>query len=79
MAGRQRHDLGLAEHRDGGEVKARKRLAGGQVSLGEMARDAPATSLGELVLGKRREEARRRPAFLVGLGGKLLAHQPDGG
>ena len=54
-----------------------KRLAGGQTRLGEMPLDAAAAAVGHLVLGKRCEEAGRRPAFLVGLLGELGPHQLD--
>ena len=63
----QRHDLRLADHWHGLEVEGVERLAGRQSRLGEMALDAAATAVGHLVLGKRRQEARCRPAFLVGL------------
>ena len=39
--------------------------------------DAAAATVGHLVLGKRRKEAGRRPAFLVGLLGELGPHQLD--
>src|SRR5947208_3335213 len=39
---------------------------------------AAAAALSDLVLGERGEEARCRPAFLVGLLGELLPHQLDG-
>ena len=55
-----------------------ERLAGGQPRLGEMPFDAAAAALGHLVLGERRQEAGRRPAFLVGLLGELGPDQLDG-
>jgi hypothetical protein len=40
--------------------------------------DATATAIGDLMLGKRRQEASCGPAFLVGLLGELGPHQFDG-
>jgi hypothetical protein len=40
--------------------------------------DAPATAVGDLVLGERGQEASCGPAFLVGLLGELAPHQLDG-
>jgi hypothetical protein len=59
------------------EVERGERLAGGQTRLGEMPLDAAAATVGHLVLGEHREEAGRRPTFLVGLLGELGPHQPD--
>ena len=77
VAGRQRHHLSFRDHRHGLEVERGERLAGRQTRLGEMPLDAAATTVGHLVLGKRREEAGRRPAFLVGLLGELGPYQLD--
>lgn len=44
-----------------------------------MAFDATAAAFGDLVLGDGGEEAGRRPAFLVGLLGKLRPQHLDGG
>ena len=63
-ADRQAH-VGLGDHRHGVEVEAVEGLAGQQLGLGEMAREAPAVPFGDLVLGERGQEACRRPAFLV--------------
>jgi hypothetical protein len=41
--------------------------------------DTAATAIGDLVLGEGGKEASCRPAFLVGLLGKLGPHQLDGG
>src|SRR5882762_3985612 len=71
VAGRQRHHLSLRDHWDGLEVERGERLAGGQTRVGEMPLDAAAATGGHLVLGKCRQEAGRRPAFLVGLLGEL--------
>jgi hypothetical protein len=76
---RQRHHLGLAERWHSGEVEARERLAGGQAGLGEMTLDAAARTLGEFVLSEGGKKTRRRPAFVIGLGGEFLPHQPDRG
>ena len=59
------------------EVEGGERLAGRQTRLGEMPLDAAAATVGHLVLGERRKEAGRRPAFLVGLLGELGPHQLD--
>jgi len=42
-----------------------------------MPLDAVAATVGHLVLGKRCQEAGRRPAFLVGLLGELGPNQLD--
>ena len=73
VAGDERHDLGLGDHRHGVEVEAVEGLAGRQARLGEMALDAAAGALGELVLGQRREEAGGGPALLVGALGEARA------
>ena len=44
-----------------------------------MAFEAAAGALGNLVLGQGGQKARRRPAFLVGLGGKRGPDLLDGG
>ena len=79
VAGGERHDLRLGDHRHGLEVEAVEGLSGGQPRLDEMALDATATAFGDLVLGDGGEEAGRRPAFLVGLLGKLRPQHLDGG
>ena len=78
VPGRQRHHLGLADHRHRGEVEAVEGLAGRKAGLVEMALDAPAGALGHLVLGQRRQEAGRRPALLVGAGGEVRPDRLDG-
>ena len=75
----KRHDLRLADHRDSLEVEGVEGLAGRQAGFGEMAFDAAATALGHLVLGEGGQEARCRPAFLVGLGGERGPDLFDGG
>jgi hypothetical protein len=60
------------------EVEGGERLAGGQPRLGEMPFDAAPTTVGHFVLGERRKEAGRRPAFLVGLLRELGPHQLEG-
>ena len=79
VAGGERHDLGLGDHRHGVEVEGVEGLAGRQAGLGEMALDAAAVAFGELVLGERGEEAGGGPAFLVGLFGELRPDELDGG
>ncbi len=79
IAGGERHDLGLADHWDGLEVEGVDGLAGRQPGFGEMAFDAAASALGHLMLGQRGKETRRRPSFLVGLGGEVGPDQLDGG
>ena len=65
VAGADRQDMGLGDHRHHVEVEAVEGLAGQQLRLGEMAREAAAVAFGDLVLGERGEEARGGPAFLV--------------
>jgi hypothetical protein len=79
IARRQRHDLGFRDHWHGLEVECGECLAGGQTRLGEMALHAAATAVGHFVLGQRCQEAGCRPAFLVGLLGKLGPPQFDSG
>ena len=59
------------------KVERGERLAGGQTRFGEMPFDAAAATVGHLVLGQRRKEAGRGPAFLVGLPRQLGPHQVD--
>ena len=60
IAGAQRRDLRLGDHRHGVEVEVVQGLAGQQLRFTQMALDASTIPLGELVLGERREEASRR-------------------
>src|SRR5258708_27569078 len=78
IAGRQRHHLSFRDHWDDLEVERGERLAGGQTRLGGVAFDAATATVGPLVLGERRKEAGRRPAFLVGLLRQLGPHQLEG-
>lgn len=78
IAGGDRHDLCLGDHRHGVEVKAAERLSRWQPRLGEMALDAAAIALGKFVLGNRGQEARRWPPFLVGPFGKIRREDLDG-
>src|SRR6267154_939745 len=71
IARRQRHDLGFRDHWHGLEVERSERLADRQTRLNEMPLDAAAATVGHLMLRKRRQEAGRRPTFLVGLLGEL--------
>ena len=75
VAGGDRHDLRLGDHRHGLEVEGVERLAGRQAGLGEMALDAPAVALGEFVLGDGGEEAGGGPALLIGLLGEAAARR----
>ena len=66
VAGDERHDLGLGDHRHGVEVEGVEGLAGRQARFGEMALDAASAALGDLMLGQRCEEAGGGPALPVG-------------
>ena len=79
VAGDQRHDLGLGDHRDGVEVEAVEALAGRQARLGEVALDAAALALGEFVLGEGDEEPGGGPALLVGALSEAGPDVLDGG
>ncbi|MHC2663939.1 hypothetical protein ACVINX_004724 [Bradyrhizobium diazoefficiens] len=79
VAGGECGHLRLGDHRHGLEVEAVKGLSGRQPRLDEMALDAAAAALSDLVLGNGGEEARRRPAFFIGLLGKLRPQRLDGG
>ena len=57
VAGSERVDLGLGDHRHGVEVEGGEGLAGEQPGLPEVAFDTPPVALGELVLDQRGEEA----------------------
>ena len=57
VAGGQRRDLGLGDHRHGVEVEGGEALAREQLGLPEMAFDAPSIALGEFVFGEGGEEA----------------------
>ena len=62
--------------------KAVERFAGGQSGLDQVALDAAARAVGDLMLGERGQEARGGPAFFVGLRGdlgpdRLMAGQPQ--
>ncbi|MGY2933024.1 hypothetical protein ACVWZ6_002626 [Bradyrhizobium sp. GM6.1] len=78
IAGGERGHLRLGDHRHSLEVEIVEGLSGGQPRLDEMALDAAAAAFGDLVLGNGGEEAGRRPAFLVGLLGKLRPQHLDG-
>jgi hypothetical protein len=71
--------LGLADHGDGLEVEGVEGLAGWQPGFGEMAFEAAAAALGNLMFGQCCQEASRRPAFLVGLSGERGPDLLDGG
>jgi len=57
--------------------KVSRVLPGGS-GFGKTAFDAAPAALGHLMLGQRGKETRRRPSLLVGLGGEVGPHQPDG-
>ena len=65
VAGADRQDTRLGEHRHEIEVEAVQRLAGQELRLREVTREATAVAFRDLVLGKRGEEACGGPAFLV--------------
>lgn len=69
----------LRDHRHGVEVEDVERFSGRQARLDEMPGEAALTSIGELLLGERGEEARGRPAFLVGRGGERAPDELDAG
>src|SRR5207244_6253549 len=78
-AASERHDLCLADHRDGLEVEAVEGLSGRQPGFGEMAFEAAAPALGNLMLSQCCQKSSGRPAFLVGLGSKRGPDLFDGG
>ena len=77
VAGGERHDLGLCEHRHGLEVEGGEALAGEQPGLPEMAFDTPSVAFGELVLGEGCEEAGGGPALGIGALGEALPELVD--
>jgi hypothetical protein len=70
VAGDERHDLRLREHRHGVEVVAVEGLARQQARLGEVALDATAGAFGDLVFCECREKAGGWPTLSVGTLGK---------
>ena len=62
--------MSFADYRNGLEVEGVQGLAGRQPGFGEMAFQAAATALGNLVFGQCCQKTPDRPAFLVGLGSK---------
>ena len=77
VAGGERVDLGLGDHRHGVEVEGGEGLAGEQPSLPEVAFDTPPVALGELVLDQRGEEAGGGPALGVSPLGEALPELVD--
>ena len=77
VAGGERHDLGLCEHRHGLEVEGGEALSGEQPGLPEMAFDTPSVAFGELVLGEGCEEAGGGPALGIGALGEALPELVD--
>src|SRR5215203_821947 len=59
IARRERHYLGLRDHRHAVEVECGECLAGRQTCLGEVPLDTAAAAISHLVLGEHREEAGR--------------------
>ncbi len=57
VAGAEGEDLGLGDHRHGLEGEGGDGFSGRQPGFEEVALDAPAVALGDLVLGERGEEA----------------------
>jgi hypothetical protein len=70
VTGADRHDMGLGDHRHDVEVEAVEGLARQEPGFAQVTLDAAAVAFGDLVLGQRGEEARRRPALLVGAQGE---------
>ena len=79
IAGGQRHDLGLADHRDGLEVEGIECLAGRQPGFGQMAFDAASAALGHLMLGQGGKETCRWPALFDGGKSQLGEEQRETG
>ena len=79
VAGGDRHDLGLGDHRHGVELECVERLSRKETSLGEVPFHAATVALGQFVLGKGSQETGGRPAFLVGLFGELRPDDLAGG
>ena len=79
VAGGQRHDLGLGDHRHGLEVEGIECLARQQAGFDQMAFDAAPVTLGEFVFGHGQQQAGSGPAFLVGAFGELRPDHLDGG
>src|SRR3546814_8752589 len=66
VSGTDRHHLRLRYHRNRVEVERIERFSRQQFRLRQMPLHAAATAFGDLMLGDRAEEPRRRPALLVG-------------
>jgi len=73
----QGHDVGLGEHGHLGELEAGERLGRIELRLDAVPFDAPLGSLSHLVLEEAAQEARSRPAFLVGALGELGPEPAD--
>jgi hypothetical protein len=65
VAGTERQDMGFRDHRHRVEVEAVEGFSWQQLRLDKMARQATAVAFGDLMLGKRREEAGGGPTFFV--------------
>jgi hypothetical protein len=77
VSGAEGGHLGARDHGNGVEGEAVERLSGWQARLGEMPFDPAAIALGDLVLGKGRQQARGRPTLLVGASGELRPDELD--
>jgi hypothetical protein len=66
VAGRERLNLSLGDHRHGGEIEAVQGLSRRQSGFLQMALEAPAVALHDLLLAERGQEAGGGPALLVG-------------
>ncbi len=79
IAGSQRHDVGLADHGNRGEVEAVEGFAGGQAGLDKVALNAPLRPLGDFQLGQGGQKPFGGPAFAVGASGELGPQAREGG
>ena len=79
VTGDERVDMRLGHHGDDVEVEVGQGLAGRQPGLGEVTLEAPASALGDLLLGEGGEESRGGPPFLIGALGQRLPDGLDGG
>jgi hypothetical protein len=65
VAGTDRRNMRLGDHRHRREVEAIEGFSRQQLRFGEMAREAAAVAFGNLVFGESSEEAGCGPALLV--------------
>lgn len=64
VAGADRQDVGLGDHRHRVEVEAVEGFAGQELCFGEMSCHVSTVAFDDLMLGQGGEEARVGPAFL---------------